>query len=312
MPLSRFIPACSFRIGRYLLEQPLGRCGLSDVWSARDTDSGARVAFKIVCREGATRSFVRRAFRNEVRFLIRVRHPGIVGFRDCGQLDAPVVASGIRYAERTPFVVVDYVHGTSLHDLRGVIPWREARSVLVQLLGVLAHIHSLGVVHAGVSPDNILLEKRTGRIRLCDFGVVQPSGEGRCVGPSADLYGVGALAYALATGAPPFRSDVADVEPPPMRTFEPFPEGFERWVRKLLEKRPDDRVESAARAAHELLMLPGHVDVHAAGILPLAQPKACVVMDAPLRYVPSESTQAGNTVDHVGYGTPPSASPSPA
>jgi eukaryotic-like serine/threonine-protein kinase len=275
---------------------------MSDVWAARDLDSGKCVALKLVTRGGVTAQSIRRYFRNEVRFLIRLRHPCVLDFYDCGQLDAPIVTrSGVQYAERTPYLVVEHVQGKSLRSCCGAMPWPQLRSILFQLLGALAHIHMHSIIHKDIKPDNLLLDERTGRVRLCDFGIAQTmtqldndsrcisagslrymppeqlKGDWRAVGPWTDLYSVGTLAYALATGAPPFRGTYHEIaqghlrrEPPVMHAVEPVPEGFEPWVRKLLRKRTECRPASAAEAARDLACLPGHIESRVLGSSPSA------------------------------------------
>ncbi|MEZ4340617.1 MAG: hypothetical protein R3B82_28685 [Sandaracinaceae bacterium] len=194
----------------------------------------------------------------------RLTHPSIVRALWIGVApDAP--PAGV--APGAPFVVTEPVEGHALSSMLGTLRWPHAQRVLHELLEALAHAHARGVVHGAVTPDNVFCEIDGGRARLRGFGYARPTDaatpyrapeqlEGADeVGPAADLYAVGCLAWALLTGAPPFRGPRRRVHEqhrraplPKLAPRAPVPREAEAWLRSLLAKAPADRVASAEAA----------------------------------------------------------------
>ncbi len=286
---SSFSKLSGLRVDDLVLDALVGQGGMGDVWRARNVENDEQVAVKIVTPWQQIGPDFRRSFRNEVRLMAGLRHPGLVSVYDHGELDETVAAStGGRYAAHTPYFVMEFVQGPTLRGEGSPKTWPELESVLLQLLEVLAHAHARGIIHRDIKPANLLLHRATGRLRLCDFGIArfiddldhapealalgtlgymapeQIRGAWREFGPWTDLYGVGAVAYTLATGSPPFRGSRDDVVtghmhrvPPEMTPRFPLPDGFEAWVRLLLAKDVSHRPQFAADAARLFEALPG-------------------------------------------------------
>lgn len=272
------------RLGPFVLDAPLARGGMGAVWAGRHRASGVPVAIKVLL-DAADRAPARvAAFEREVALVAALDHPHIVSLLDAGALPeglpAPLVPG-------SPYLVMERAGRGSLHEAGFPTTYAELEPLLRALLDALAHAHARGVVHRDLKPGNVLIagpeDLRLGP-KLSDFGIARSfedvgpgapiSGTpaymapeqlaGGVEGPTTDLYALGALAWALATGAPPFVADDlttlarlhAEAAPPPPRFRFAVPAGFEPWLRALLAKAPAARPPTAAAAARALMALP--------------------------------------------------------
>jgi serine/threonine protein kinase len=212
-------------------------------------------------------------FRREIELTARLAHPNIVPLLAAGE------GGGFLYYTM-PLLVGESLYACIRRE--HAMPFARAVVILRDLARALEYAHAQGVVHRDVKPDNVLLV--TGAAMLTDFGIATvltpagvPSvperrGRGRAVGTPTyvspeqaageprvdhrtDLYSLGVLAYELLTGHPPFRPSTLRAllashrsePPPPIRAARPdLPEWLGELVMQLLEKRPDDRPQSAA------------------------------------------------------------------
>ncbi len=276
-------------LGPFDLMRPIGRGGMAEVWLALHQTTRTEVAIKVVGGDTTRHHRWLARFRNEIRAVAGLNHPGIVHVDDFGEIPGEAERlSGGRLRAGSPYLVMELVPGGSLKSLTGRFRWARLRTVLLRLLDALAHAHARGLIHRDITPGNVLGDGRI--IKLADFGLSHQVESGshhrdevgvsgtpaymapeqwesrwRDYGPWTDLYGVGCLAWALATGLPPFRGlgDITDLreqhlweKPPPLRPRQSVPAGFERWLRGLLEKDPSRRFRRAADAAWALLDLP--------------------------------------------------------
>lgn len=228
------------RIGAYLVERLLGSGGMGQVYAARRSGDGIeqRVAIKLV-RPDRMNPAVLARFSSERRMLAALTHPGICSFIDAGVINDAV-----------PYVVMEYIEGQPLD-----VFCRERRLRIDQRLMLLrkvcaavAHAHSRTIVHRDIKLANILVGA-DGEPRLLDFGIgksidvddpavtatrerfltpVSAAPEqlrGEPAGIGVDIYALGALAYELLSGRPPFQLQglsAAEVErqilsvPPPL------------------------------------------------------------------------------------------------
>jgi len=266
---------------------------MGDVWRAAHGEAEFPVAVKFITPKHAARPEYRRHFYNEIRSAAALHHPGIVEIFDYGTVDDDLRRDGeTEIPAETPYFAMEFAEHGSLEDLEPELNWTELRSLLADLLRALGHAHARDVIHRDLKPSNILLmETQSGpRFKINDFGLafyrerIQDSDESRGstvgtplymapeqfrnwwrdFGPWTDLYGLGCLAWRLATGEPPFVADdflpvaqkhISD----PLPAFEPtvdVPEEFAPWLARLLEKQPADRYRQAADARWALLRMP--------------------------------------------------------
>jgi serine/threonine protein kinase len=258
--------------------RPLGAGGMGEVYLARGAGGTLR-ALKVVRADRADAKAVAR-FRREVLALGKLRHPGIVQIVDAGSL-----------ADGQLYLGMEYVAGP---DLQAAIGWdgplavADALRVLLQVAGALAYAHGEGVVHRDLKPANVILEGGDpGKAKIIDFGLAKVAADegltrltedqqalgsplywapeqssNREVGPAADVYALGGLAYFALSGVPMFKPapPVALVYAHANETAEPLaerckgvelPDGLCELVAACVMKSPASR-PSAAEIAGEL------------------------------------------------------------
>ena len=208
------------RIGKYEVLELLGG-GTAEVYRARDTNLGRTVAIKILTEAGMSNPEAHARFLSEARLTGGLVHENIIGFYDYGE------------HEDRPFLVTEYFDGESLGNaIRG---WRtgDLRNKLLiarQIAGGLAYVHSKGVIHRDVKPDNVWIDG-SGRVKLIDFGVAKSeefsiTAAGFTLGtpyymapeqvrgdkptPLVDIYSFGVLLFELVTGVRPFEGQTVD------------------------------------------------------------------------------------------------------
>jgi tetratricopeptide (TPR) repeat protein len=246
------------------------------------------VAVKVLTNESVRDPTVRALFRNEVRAVAKLNHPGIISVLDYGEVGAAsAAASDGRLTEGMPYLVMEYANGGSLGKRKRQWSWAALRHLLVALMDALAHAHSRGVLHRDLKPGNILLSGREvmrGGIKLTDFGIAwvggresqtiagtpqymapeQHSGDFGNQGPWTDLYAVGCLAWRVVTGQTPFAHTTGSglakahlFERPPLFVPRfPVPDGLEGLLRALLHKDPHTRFGTCADTLAALDALP--------------------------------------------------------
>jgi len=204
--------------GIYEVKRLIGRGGMGEVYEGVNINSDERVAIKVMLPSLAADAKVQAMFRKEARTLTRLAHPAVVQYR--------VLAHEPRL--NVLYIVTEFVDGVELTAVLGQI-----HPSSVELIGLIRRLadglraaHELGAVHRDMSPDNILLpDKRLDRARIIDFGIAKdldPSkativGDGfagklayvapeqfgdfgREIGPWTDIYSLGLVIMALATG----------------------------------------------------------------------------------------------------------------
>ena len=205
--------------GRYRIERELGAGGMATVYLAHDLKHDRKVAIKIL-REELSASLGGDRFLREIRIAAQLQHPNILPLLDSG------AENGLL------FYVMPYVSGQSLRERitrEGALPVHDAVRLITEVVDALAHAHELGVVHRDIKPDNVMLSGR--HALVADFGVAKAVSDatgghmvttvGMAIGTPtymspeqavadphvdhrADIYAVGAMAYELLTGRPPF------------------------------------------------------------------------------------------------------------
>ncbi len=258
-------------VGRYSLERELGRGGMGIVTLARDVALDRLVAIKLLPPTLSADADFRSRFLEEARTVAGLSHPNIVPIHAVEEQDAHV------------FFVMGYVDGETLRqrvDRTGPMSPRSAMKIMQEVAWALGYAHQRGVIHRDIKPDNIMLERATGRALVTDFGIAQVDrldsdvsageivGTVRYMSPEqacaetvdgrSDLYSLGATIFFVLTGRPPFEgrnvpailAQQVSHQPPSLRTLRPeVPERLAAVVRTCLEKAPDNRVQSGDELA---------------------------------------------------------------
>jgi len=212
---------------RYELEKELGRGAFGVAYLARDTRFYSRLVVIKILLETEGRAFCDAssgAVEREIRALAKIDHPHVVHVYESG-----------RTPEGKPFIVMQYVKGKTLRDAMGGQPMELERAARIvnQLGSALSAVHSEGVVHRDVKPENVIVQPSYGEFAiLIDFGVAkleasQAGGSDRetwagtpiYMAPeqlqghpiaASDVWALGVVTYELVTGRKPF-SAAADI-----------------------------------------------------------------------------------------------------
>ena len=257
---------------RYRLVSKIGEGAMGWVFLAEHIEIHKKFAIKVLrpslCR---LREAVSR-FKREARAATSIGSQHIVDVTDFGTTDTGAA-----------FFVMEYLEGedlsaTILRDKQ--LPWGRVRAMMVQLCDALQAAHDAGIYHRDVKPANFYRVTRGDNedfIKVLDFGIVRLANPtdsvvtqtgvvmgtpdfmapeqalGRQVDHRADIYSLGATAYALLTGSPPFvgktEYDVIykqlNAEPkPPSELVDGLPDWAERLVLKAMRKAPEERYAS--------------------------------------------------------------------
>ena len=150
--------------GLYEIEAEIGRGGMAVVYCALDVRLRRRVALTVLPPELAFREEVKSRFLREAEMSARLSHPHIV----------PIYS--VDEAEGLVYFAMGLVEGESLAARLGRDPHpplNEVRRVLREVADALHYAHANGVVHRDIKPDNILIERGTGRAVVTDFGIAR-------------------------------------------------------------------------------------------------------------------------------------------
>lgn len=263
-------------MGVYELIAPLGAGGMGEVHRARDTRLGRDVALKVLAADltGNPSSLAR--FEQEARHVAALNHPNIVALYDIGMQD------GVAY------IITELVDGATLRG--ATFTGRKVMDIGAQIADGLAAAHAAGVTHRDIKPDNVMVT-RDGRVKVLDFGVakltrplapdetIAPQTNGSIVGTvgymapeqvrgdaldhRADIFALGALLYELLAGARAFTGDTAAeimtaiLKRDPPELPPDIPAGIRQIVCRCLEKKPEERFQSARDLAFALRHLTG-------------------------------------------------------
>ena len=259
--------------GRYEILEEVGNGGMAVVYKAKDFDTGAIVAVKILREEYLDNEEFCRRFRNESRAIALLNHPNIVKIFD------------VCNSPSLQYIVMEYIDGISLKDYieqQRVVRVKEAVHFTTQILRALMHAHSKGIVHRDIKPQNIMLLPN-GRIKVTDFGIARlitsqtstmtdkaigsvhyiapEQARGAVTDARADLYSVGVMLYEMLTGKLPFEANSAvsvavmqlQADPKMPRQINPnIPVGLEEITIQAMQKDPNARYQSAAEMLQDL------------------------------------------------------------
>ncbi len=259
--------------GRYDIERELGRGGMGAVYLARDVKLGRLVALKVLPAEFATQVSLRERFLRETRMAASFSHPNIV----------PVYA--VEETDDLLAYVMGYVEGESLAERvrrAGPLGVRDTVRLLQDVGYALAYAHGRAIVHRDIKPDNVMIERATGRALVMDFGVSRviaalgPATEegltrvGEVVGTAeymspeqatgdrvdgrSDLYSLGLTAYFAVMGTVAMAAESTGkalakqitLTLPPMISVRPdLPQPLADAIDRCLAKEPDARFPNA-------------------------------------------------------------------
>ncbi len=247
---------------------------MGDIYRARDKQSGATVAVKMLRQRPD--AVARARFRREAEVLAALRHPGVVGYVDHGT-----------WPDGRAFLAMEWLEGEDLQARarREPLGMKASVEIVRRAAAALAAVHSRGVVHRDLKLSNLwLVAGKALSVKVIDFGVVKPAdpdgfetergaiigtphylapeqvrGEG--VTPRADVYSLGAVLFRLVTGRVIFPTEhvvallgqlVSDDPPRASSVRLDVPEALDAVISRATSRRPDDRFADAGELARAL------------------------------------------------------------
>ncbi len=261
--------------GEYELISEIARGGMGVVYKARQVKLNRIVALKMILSGEFAGSEAVQRFHSEAESAANLYHPGIVPIYEIGE------------HEGQHYFSMGFIDGPSLQGklAAGPMPAKEAAKLCRKIAEAVAYAHSKNVIHRDLKPANVLIDGN-GEPKVTDFGLAkkvegdsgltrtgavmgtpsymppeQALGQTDKIGPSADVYSLGAILYCMLTGRPPFQAanvvdtlkQVVDNEPVTPRTLDSkIPGDLETICLKCLEKSPASRYASAQEFVDEL------------------------------------------------------------
>ena len=253
-------------IGRYEVEREIGRGGMAVVYKAFDPRLERAVAIKLI-QSGAFGSnifgHIRERFEREAKALAKLDHPNIVKVLDYGE------------HEGAPYLVMDYLEGATLKEVRKPLRVETAVRLLRPIAEALDYVHRHGLLHRDVKPSNIMITKEE-RVVLTDFGIAKwiedegelftltgtgvgigtpeymapEQGRGKQLDGRSDAYSLTIVFYELITGKKPYGGDtpldvlmnqVSEPIPDPREIVPELSESVKRFLDRAMAKKPEDR-----------------------------------------------------------------------
>lgn len=273
------------RVGDYKPLEEIGRGGMGIVYRAHQISLDRTVALKMILNGQLASPVDVARFRAEAESAARLHHPHIVPVYEVGEFRGQ------------PYFSMQAIEGTTLARqlAEGALPPREAAQLLIPVCEAIADAHRHGVLHRDLKPSNILIDKAD-RPYVSDFGLAkrvttspadddsphrganltlsgailgtpgymapeQAAGRHGAIGPATDIYGLGAILYAMLTGRPPFQAAspvetvlmVLEQDPVLPRLLNPQADpDLEMIALKCLQKPPELRYASASTLANDL------------------------------------------------------------
>jgi serine/threonine-protein kinase len=303
------------KIGRYEDLKVIGRGGMGMIYRARDPVLDRSVALKVISSFEVTAD-LRARFYREARACARLRdHPNIVTIHDMGEDDGRL------------FIVMELLEGEELQKIiarHAPLTLAEKLAIVRQICDGLYHAHQKGIVHRDIKPANIFLLP-SGQVKILDFGIAQIAAAtthgdltrtGMMMGsprymapeqvrgqadPRSDIFSVGAVAYELFSGRPPFTGEnplqildqLRTVTPSRLSELDPtLPPELSTIVERALQKEPEQRFADLGEMGRELAAVQRGLGERstrvtvAESVTPVAQPAtvpepAGVVVDSP-------------------------------
>jgi serine/threonine protein kinase/tetratricopeptide (TPR) repeat protein len=266
------------QIGRFRVEQELGRGGMGVVYLAHDTKLERPVAIKSLPADLMGNAMIRKRWKREAQVLASLNHPNIATIYE--ELEE---AEGVRY------LILEYVAGDTLTERiaqRG-LKLQEALSIALQVAEAVAAAHEKDIIHRDLKPGNIKITPDA-KVKVLDFGLAKvvasevpdqqstttepgkvigtpaymspEQARGKPVDRRSDIWSFGCVLYEMLTGEVPFKGETAsdtlanilDKDPDWQLLPQTTPGNIQVLLRRCLEKDPHRRLQHIGDVAIEI------------------------------------------------------------
>ncbi|MCC5917288.1 MAG: serine/threonine protein kinase [Cryomorphaceae bacterium] len=266
---------------RFKVLHLLGKGGMASVYKAIQLGLERDVALKLIHPNLLYDNESLERFKLEARSAAKINHPNVITVFDQGKVDEIV------------FMALEFLEGYDLNDvieLIGSMPLEILLTWLIPTLEALEYVHSKGLIHRDIKGSNIFITNE-GKPVLMDFGIASikemnsgltvpgtvlgtpefmspEQANGEKIDQRSDIYSLGVLIYQCLAGKVPFKGDtpIATIvklkteDTPPLSDFNTsVPHGFERIIRKCLEKNKEERYQTAGEMLEDILSATGFV-----------------------------------------------------
>lgn len=254
------------QISHYIIESELGRGGMGVVYKAKDTTLDRIVALKFLPPMIGADSTVEARFINEAKAVSQLDHPNIAVVHEIDRTD-----------DGQLFIVMAYYKGQTLEEKieEGDLTFDEIVEITTQIASGLHRAHNTGIIHRDIKPANVMITEH-GELKILDFGLAKiqnmtltvggqslgtlaymspEQAQGQPVDHRTDLWALGVVMYEMIAGKRPFEGpydaailySAANEDAERLNSLnEAVPEYLEELVNRLLEKKPENRVQTAA------------------------------------------------------------------
>lgn len=264
-------------VGDYRIVDVIGSGGMGTVYKVQHVISERIEAMKVILPSLIGSPELAERFMREIKVHARLNHPNIASLHNALRVDESLL------------MVMEYVEGSTLHArlLESKLDPALSTNIVLQVLSALEYAHARSVIHRDIKPANIIIT-RDGAAKLMDFGIARAADQndhltrtGAAVGSlyymspeqiqglsidhRSDLYSLGITFYEMLTGQKPITGDTSwaimnghmtHIPSPPASVNPNLSPALSLAVLKALEKRPENRYQSASEFAHILQSIP--------------------------------------------------------
>jgi len=278
-------------LGRYEIVRLLGAGGMGEVYLAKDSSLGRKVAIKILNQKYERHESNIDRFVREAKAASALNHPNILTIHEIGETND------------SHFIVSEFVDGRTLRELlnkKGDLDLAEVLEIAIQTASALSAAHTARIIHRDIKPENIVV-RDDGYVKVLDFGLAKllperlsfidseantvkqnqtaeglilgtvnymspEQAKGEAVDPRTDIFSLGIVMYEMIIGRTPFAAgstsetlaNLINKEPPPLSRFSPvISDDLQRIVSKMLRKAPDERYQTMKGLLADLKDLSG-------------------------------------------------------
>jgi len=242
-------PPIPQQIAGYKIEGLLTKGGMSLLYLGTHPKTLEPILIKVLLPKFLKDKEITDRFLNEAKIIAKTNHPNIVTLYNFGSWEGGL------------YIAMEFVKGTSLRKILTHQPFslKRALEILLQIAYAICHLHTHGVVHGDVKPENILINE-SGQVKLIDFGIARiltdnekKESSGRLIGTpiymspeqlenwqsvscQSDMYSLGIIAYELALGKIAHGRVILSLAP----------KGLQKILHKMLQPKPEDRYSDMA------------------------------------------------------------------